>query len=148
MTRRLVLVNMSNQDSEDYVVKHYEPGRSDDKILYPGEQMDVEFSPEQKYPAYAYPVSTQLLIREAVNPEPAKQEHTSRTLFVLENYPDEVDLDDHDQKTFSQLEVDILATQHRRATLKKHGASHKRYTRDEVQSILDAISANPKHREG
>ena len=48
--------------------------------------------------------------------------------------------------TYTQSEVDSMATAFRNS-ITGAGGTEKVYTRAEVQKILDAIEANPKHRQ-
>ena len=50
------------------------------------------------------------------------------------------------KETYTQSEVNRIASDYRNSLTTRNGRE-KRYSRAELQSILDAIEANPKHRE-
>ena len=150
MTRKLVLTNMSNGDNEDFVIQdRHGLFAQGERVIQPGESIDISYSDKQSEgsPAYAFPANGVVNVRTAINNHPDKQGYTYRAMFIVIQSDEGVVLPD-EQDFFTQDEVDLLATQHRRAIIQSHsGQTNKKYTRSEVQSILDAIEANPKHRQ-
>ena len=48
--------------------------------------------------------------------------------------------------TYTQSEVNDITSAYRDSLTTRRDGSEKKYSRAEVQAILDAIEANPKHR--
>ena len=49
--------------------------------------------------------------------------------------------------TYTQSEVNDIVTRYRDSLTRREDGAEKTYSRAQVQSILDAVEANPKHRE-